>query len=94
MQRGGCRGVGLRGPAASGSTGTAVSEAKVWSDDVPELAVATVPEMRGSGVGTRLLEALVEAVRGKHATIALSSGTETLRSVSTSGLASPSTEGS
>jgi ribosomal protein S18 acetylase RimI-like enzyme len=49
-----------------------VSPSKVWSDEVPELAIATVPEMRGSGVGTRLLQALFEAARGLHPSVALS----------------------
>jgi ribosomal protein S18 acetylase RimI-like enzyme len=49
-----------------------VSETKVWSVDVPELAIATLPEIRGAGVGTRLLRALVEAARGHHGSIALS----------------------
>jgi ribosomal protein S18 acetylase RimI-like enzyme len=50
----------------------AVSPTKVWSDVVPELAIATVREMRGSGVGTRLLHALLEAVSGLHRSVALS----------------------
>lgn len=49
-----------------------ISETKVWTHDVPELAIATVPEVRGSGTGTKLLDALFEAVRGQHASIALS----------------------
>jgi GNAT superfamily N-acetyltransferase len=48
-----------------------ISETKVWSRDVPELAIATVPELRGAGVGTKLLRALCEAARGRHARIAL-----------------------
>jgi ribosomal protein S18 acetylase RimI-like enzyme len=48
------------------------SEAKAWSADVPELAIATVPEMRGRGVGTKLLHSLFDAAHGQHSSIALS----------------------
>jgi GNAT superfamily N-acetyltransferase len=52
--------------------GGPVSPMKVWSDQVPELAIATVPEVRGRGVGTKLFEALLDAVRGTHTSLALS----------------------
>jgi ribosomal protein S18 acetylase RimI-like enzyme len=48
-----------------------IAKTKVWSAEVPELAIATTPEMRGAGVGTKLLCALLEAVRGVHTSIAL-----------------------
>lgn len=48
-----------------------VHPTKVWTDSVPELAVATVPELRGRGVGTRLLEELLQALGGRHASVAL-----------------------
>lgn len=48
-----------------------ISASKVWSGEVPELAIATVPGLRGRGVGTRLLDALFDAIRGRHASIAL-----------------------
>ena len=49
-----------------------VSSMKVWTDEVPELAVATVHEMRGCGVGAALMRALLEAARPVHSSIALS----------------------
>lgn len=48
------------------------SASKVWTDRVPELAIATVPEERGGGIGRALLAAIIDAARGRHAAIALS----------------------
>lgn len=48
-----------------------VSPMKVWSNEVPELAIATVPQVRGHGVGSKLLEALLGAVHGVHPVVAL-----------------------
>ncbi len=45
---------------------------KVWTPSVPELVSASVPEVRGEGVGTRLLEAIVDGSRGRFAAVALS----------------------
>jgi GNAT superfamily N-acetyltransferase len=52
--------------------GVAPSLMKVWTDTVPELAIATVPSARGAGIGTKLLEALYAAARTRHRSIALS----------------------
>ncbi|MDB4987625.1 MAG: Histone acetyltransferase [Myxococcaceae bacterium] len=49
-----------------------ISESKVWTTEVPELAIAIVPEARGQGLGAALLAALLEGLRGRHASIALS----------------------
>lgn len=48
------------------------SPSKVWTRDVPELAIATLPEVRGRGVGEALLAALIERARSRHRAIALS----------------------
>lgn len=48
------------------------SSSKVWTEEVPELAIAAIPGMRGRGLGTRLLDGLIAAVRGRHASVALS----------------------
>jgi len=47
-------------------------EGKVWTLSLPELVIASIPEVRGEGVGTRLLAAIVDASRGRFAAIALS----------------------
>ena len=45
---------------------------KVWTRDVPELAIATVPGMRGRGVGSVLLRSFLEMARGRVGAIVLS----------------------
>ncbi|MCA9599709.1 MAG: GNAT family N-acetyltransferase [Myxococcales bacterium] len=45
---------------------------KLWTDDVPELAIAVRPAFRGQGVGAELLGGLVERARGTHPAIVLS----------------------
>lgn len=45
---------------------------KVWTRDLPELAIATLPEVRGRGVGEALLGALIAEARPHHRAIALS----------------------
>lgn len=47
-------------------------EGKVWSHDVPELVIATLPEARGRRVGTTLLEALLARARAQWPEVALS----------------------
>lgn len=49
-----------------------ISASKVWTTEVPELAIATIPDARGHGLGAKLLAALLDAARGQHASIALS----------------------
>lgn len=46
--------------------------AKVWTERVPELAIATLPEHRGGGIGNALLSAIIDAARGRYPAIALS----------------------
>jgi ribosomal protein S18 acetylase RimI-like enzyme len=41
-------------------------------DRTPELSIAISPEHRGKGVGTRLLNALLERARDRHAAVSLS----------------------
>lgn len=41
-------------------------------DDTPELAVAVVPGYRGQGVGSALLERLLEAAAARHRSVSLS----------------------
>ncbi|MDQ1592717.1 MAG: hypothetical protein QOG71_3344 [Pyrinomonadaceae bacterium] len=41
-------------------------------DATPELAIAVLPEHRGRGVGTALLERLLEAARSVYASVSLS----------------------
>lgn len=45
---------------------------KVWTTEVPELAIATLPEHRGGGVGSSLMTAIVDAARGRYPAIVLS----------------------
>jgi ribosomal protein S18 acetylase RimI-like enzyme len=45
---------------------------KVWTHEVPELAIATVRDARGRGIGTHILRALIDASLGLHPAIALS----------------------
>ena len=45
-------------------------DGKVWTALVPELVIASIPEVRGQGVGTALLRAILDASR--FDTIALS----------------------
>src|SRR5687767_12308008 len=42
------------------------SPAKLWTQEVPELAIATVREVRGLGVGEAMLRALIERARGGY----------------------------
>ncbi|MDB4986865.1 MAG: Histone acetyltransferase [Myxococcaceae bacterium] len=49
-----------------------ISDSKVWTRLVPELAIAAVPDARGHGLGAQLLSALLDAVRGQHQSIVLS----------------------
>lgn len=42
-----------------------------YDDETPELAIATLPEMTGQGVGSLLLESLIEQVRGHIPAIVL-----------------------
>lgn len=64
--------------AAGGALGAAwlrtgePSESKVWSEAVPELVIATLPEARGAGVGTALLEALLARAQERWPAVALS----------------------
>lgn len=46
------------------------------SDSIPELTIALLPEYRGQGIGTRLLEALVAAASQKSDAISLSVSAE------------------
>lgn len=48
------------------------STSKLWSPEVPELAIATVSSARGQGVGEALLRALIEHARGCYPAIVLS----------------------
>ncbi|MBN1370890.1 MAG: GNAT family N-acetyltransferase [Anaerolineaceae bacterium] len=42
------------------------------AEGIPELSVAVLPECRGQGVGTALLEGLLAAARGQYAAVSLS----------------------
>lgn len=48
------------------------SPSKLWTPAVPELAIATVPELRGAGAGGAMLRALIERARGRYPAIVLS----------------------
>lgn len=41
-------------------------------DKTPELSIAVLPEYRGKGLGTRLMQELLAAVNGRYAAISLS----------------------
>ena len=41
-------------------------------DETPELSISVVPDWRGRGVGTRLIEALLVRARGRYRAISLS----------------------
>ncbi len=43
-----------------------------FNASTPELSIAILPEYRGQGLGTLLIEALITAARGKFAAISLS----------------------
>lgn len=45
---------------------------KLWTPEVPELAIATVSGARGQGVGEALLRALIDGARGLYPAIVLS----------------------
>jgi ribosomal protein S18 acetylase RimI-like enzyme len=45
---------------------------RIVARGIPELAIAVAPECIGSGIGTRLLTALLDAARKQHRSIALS----------------------
>jgi ribosomal protein S18 acetylase RimI-like enzyme len=45
---------------------------KLWTTEVPELAIATLPEHRGGGVGSSLTTAIVDAAHGRYPAIVLS----------------------
>ena len=47
-------------------------EGKVWTPSMPELVIASIPDVRGEGVGNALLRAIVDASGGRFAAIALS----------------------
>ncbi len=47
-------------------------DGKVWTPSMPELVIASIPEVRGEGVGTRLLEAILVAAHERFEVIALS----------------------
>jgi GNAT superfamily N-acetyltransferase len=42
------------------------------ADDVPELGVSVMPDFRGRGIGTQMLEALLAASNGRYRAISLS----------------------
>jgi ribosomal protein S18 acetylase RimI-like enzyme len=42
------------------------------ADDVPELSMALLPDYRGQGLGTRLMSHMLDAAKGKYASISLS----------------------
>jgi ribosomal protein S18 acetylase RimI-like enzyme len=42
------------------------------SDEIPELAIAVVPDYRGQGVGTHLLTQILDTARTKHPAVSLS----------------------
>jgi ribosomal protein S18 acetylase RimI-like enzyme len=44
---------------------------KVWTSEIPELAIATLPDRRGAGIGSVLMTALVEAARDRYPAIVL-----------------------
>lgn len=41
-------------------------------DETPELAIAVRPEMRGAGIGARLISVLLEAARARYSAVSLS----------------------
>lgn len=43
-----------------------------WSDETPELSIALAPEYRGQGIGTRLLQTLLDAADLRFRAISLS----------------------
>lgn len=43
-----------------------------WRDDTPELTIALVPEFRGQGIGTRLLQTLLDAAASRFRSVSLS----------------------
>lgn len=45
---------------------------KVWTHDVPELAIATLPTTRGRGAGSLLLGAVLDVARARFGAVALS----------------------
>ena len=45
---------------------------KVWTHDVPELAIATLPSARGQGTGSALLRAFLEVARSRFPAVTLS----------------------
>jgi ribosomal protein S18 acetylase RimI-like enzyme len=45
---------------------------KLWTREVPELAIATLPTARGQGVGAAMMRELVERARGSFPAIVLS----------------------
>lgn len=55
-------------PATSGEP----QPGKLWTREVPELAIATDPSTRGEGVGTRMMRELVDRARGRYPAIVLS----------------------
>lgn len=42
------------------------------AEDIPELSIALLPDCRGQGVGTALLEGLLAAARGRYVAVSLS----------------------
>ena len=42
------------------------------ADDIPELGIAVLPEYRGQGVGTQLLDDLLTLARSRYAAVSLS----------------------
>lgn len=45
---------------------------KVWTAEVPELAIAVLPDARGAGIGSLLLRAVLDRAAGIYPAIALS----------------------
>jgi ribosomal protein S18 acetylase RimI-like enzyme len=43
-----------------------------WSDDTPELTIALAPDFRGQGIGTQLLQTLLEAAATRFRAVSLS----------------------
>jgi ribosomal protein S18 acetylase RimI-like enzyme len=42
------------------------------SDKIPELAIAVVPDLRGQGIGTKLLTQILDAAKTKYSAVSLS----------------------